>query len=714
MDPYAYPDNSYSEQPQVIIVKKKMNGAAIFFIVLFLLTGFGVGVYFLIKHLKKKGSSGTKPGPPGGGDCTDASDCSNHGVCTQRKCVCRGGYTGTHCSLPPAPPGDCRDTSDCSNHGLCTKGKCVCSLGFSGPHCSVPPASVDTYTCVGTTCVPDSASSDSKSECESKCNPGTGTHACTSAGCLPVSGGPYANKADCESKCTSSLLSSVPSQDWINANIMKPDPGAAGTKTTQMVYDVDKKSLCRVQAVGGYSHCGPACPFGMSYSPSQKTCVQDPCSSRHSESETSSCVRGVPSASTPSIEKPTDLKIILTNYATPKGAILSTNQDAFTAYVKDILTNFCKPQGVDIFTLYYTPPTKTNSGTLYPWYADDTWIIENFIEVAQGAGITPGVNVYPNFKDSPWVAINPNTWVAIGKAIARINSKVPSGTKGISYLVFDGEECHCAPTSGTILSNFTQGYEAGGATLPPDFVLMDSGGPTMVFPPPAPNTYGLGEVYWNVNDLWPCVGNPSQYSFYPPACTTWSSYRYPGFLNEADNMIDFLVKASGGIIKESSYIASDGVQKTVPLFSNEALFRRVNGKDDGMLCTGMNYFGPGQPALDDKVCGTFDGFSYWTWDDFAQFLYKFAKRFSLKYVGIYDASFIPANWMKGGKFSDDEWVPPLPSNWPVQCTPANKCTPNCLGAVGCTSNTDCTSYCPNLVGSYCKTNKFCHFGKPSG
>jgi hypothetical protein len=65
--------------------------------------------------------------------CHDAGDCSGHGQCTDGRCVCSKGYTGTHCQT--ASTATCHTTDDCSNHGTCTEGQCVCDHGFSGNHC---------------------------------------------------------------------------------------------------------------------------------------------------------------------------------------------------------------------------------------------------------------------------------------------------------------------------------------------------------------------------------------------------------------------------------------------------------------------------------------------------------------------------------------------------------------------------------------------------
>jgi hypothetical protein len=116
-------------------------------------------------------------------------------------------------------------------------------------------------------------------------------------------------------------------------------------------------------------------------------------------------------------------------------------------------------------------------------------------------------------------------------------------------------------------------------------------------------------------------------------------------------------------------------------FENLSATRQPNGAGGGpgdptRDCLALNYFGTGAPKPD--LCGTFDGFSYWDWDDFFQFCWLFSDyaRFAdfdstvgpgqpppdtdpdvRGWIGLYESQFIPAAWMPGGKFSDstDRW-----------------------------------------------------------
>ena len=670
--------------------------------VILLLIALGVGGYFAYKHFfnKKKPASGGG----GGQDNIDVPHACTNGTCA------------------PDPSGPFPNAQMCLASG-----------------CKAPPASTN-YACVGGICQPSASGSFMSlgaclaSGCHSS---GKGPFDCTSLGCVASSttagAGKYPDLTSCQTACANPAgKDQVPSQEWINQNLMLPDPSQQGNKSVAMVWDYSTSELCTVSANGNLTTCGAPCPFGMTYSPDANTCVDVNC-----PPGATACSRGIPinpSTNSTSVLKPPGLKVLLTNYATPDashGSNMSADADVFAAFIEDMIHNFCVPRKVDIFTLYYTPPI---SSTKYPYYKEPTWIITNFIAKAEAKGIVAGVNVYPSFKDSPWpkdTSDNNETWTAIGQSIGEVNqtAKKKYSLNGIKYLVFDGEECSCGDDS-QIRSLFAQGYEAGaGEPLPTDFVMMKSESVNATFGKnPTPNDYGLGEVYWNVNELWPCKGNDSQFSNYAKVCKEWSGYRYEGsngqgLINQPEATIDWLVAASktknsDAPLVKSTYITAAGQQQTVPLFSTEALYQQVDGNTNGMLCAAMNYYAPIADTVvdpEEKICGTFDGFAYWDGDKFFDFLYMYATKFGLGYVGIYDAMFIPQKWMTGGKWATTSYAPALPPTWPVLCAqPQNKCVWDCLAqkVLPCTDNSVCVTYCPSASG-YCKTNKTCHFSPPA-
>ena len=626
----------------------------------------------------------------------------------------------------------------------CVGGQCIVNLHGTGKYasvqecvaanCKAPIVTHLTYDCVGGKCVVNlkgtgkyaSVQACVAANCKAPIIPTKkGTYDCIGGKCVEnVYGtGKYASLAACQastecSKAPPPPSGGIPTQQWIDTYIMHPDPTATGDKTYRFIYDQSKQKLCRVDistaATGGAAKidaetsCGTICPYGMTFDGDKQQCV-DSCNGK------SNCFRGVDYETSGDLTKPTDLKYILTNYATPSDGILATNETAFIAYIQDIVKNFCVPRKIDIFTLYYSAPIKGDYGTMYSWYSDPSWMYNNYIKFCESMSVIPGVNVYPNFKDSPWVKQNPNTWIAIGEAIGKINAYAKGqGSKGITYLVFDAEACNCGDPT-TVRISLSQGYQTGaGEALPNSFTIMMSGNVNKSFGSKDldPNDLGLGEVYWNVGEMWPCVGNASQYNNYAPVCKVGSAYLAAA--NKPEAMINYLIESSdkseatSGTLSSSMYNDNKGVQRVVPLFSTESLFKQTGGDDQGMLCTALAYFGnSGQkvdtiPSTGDKICGTFDGFSYWSWDQYEQFMLKFAKKFSLKYVGIYDAMFIPRKWMNGGNFATKQYMAALPSTWPIDClVKDNRCKQLCLdtASVACQHDAECNAYCPNIGGS---------------
>ena len=58
-----------------------------------------------------------------------------------------------------------------------------------------------------------------------------------------------------------------------------------------------------------------------------------------------------------------------------------------------------------------------------------------------------------------------------------------------------------------------------------DFKILSSGSVGQSFKNKSGNDIGLGEVYWNIGQAEPCVGNPSQVNNYAPVCKEGSSHR---------------------------------------------------------------------------------------------------------------------------------------------------------------------------------------------
>jgi hypothetical protein len=100
---------------------------------------------------------------------------------------------------------------------------------------------------------------------------------------------------------------------------------------------------------------------------------------------------------------------------------------------------------------------------------------------------------------------------------------------------------------------------------------------------------------------------------------------------------------------------------TIPMFSNELAhnFTAEESKTVAFNANDLNSSSQyGEPCLARKkykdadgketvggdMCGTFDGFGLWTWEDFYTFLQVFSKKTEIKDLGVYDAQFISDEW----------------------------------------------------------------------
>jgi len=522
-----------------------------------------------------------------------------------------------------------------------------------------------------------------------------------------------------------------PSQEWINNNIMKPDFSVTDDKPAYFKFNTDKQQLCKYNPKNQELLCqNEICPFGMYFDGATQTCKNNLC-----EDNNNNCIRGITINEQPIISKPDNLQLILTDYSLSNDAQVSSDPNVYQLWLNDIITNFCKPKKIDIFCLYITQN--------YTWMINDLknkdsingidWLYNNFITLCVQNNIIPGVTVYANFNDSNWETPSDNTWPTIGSYIGKINKYVynqngsPSNYivngKSIMYLVFDKEACNCGDLD-SVRTEFKKGYTSiTNQPLPDDFKILASGGPGINFNNNNKNDIGLGEIYWNVGQSWPCEGNPSQYINYAPVCKKLSSH--VAFKNNPNTYIDYLIqssnKSNGRDYLNQIYEKQSSL--TVPLFSFESLYSQINGPNN-QYCSTLGYWNnsttQNKPTTGDKACGTFDGFSYWDWDKFEQFMYLYVNKFRngntelIPYVGLYAAAFIPKFWMNTNTFKNQNYYAKLPSQWPLNCNlEKNKCKDECtdIANISCNNDQDCKEYCPEFTASFCGDNKMCRIKK---
>ena len=214
---------------------------------------------------------------------------------------------------------------------------------------------------------------------------------------------------------------------------------------------------------------------------------------------------------------------------------------------------------------------------------------------------------------------------------------------------------------------------------------------------------GVPEYYWGVGNQMPCDGSEGSYGYARTACTSLSSHRrLSGYPKQYIDLITG-VTDSGSNCKGNGWLGMGAWDTAIqnaqsdsahvwPSFSVENLSmcdlndpncynqwtieKQNSNSGDGSsglqytkkwgesttICNSMLWGskldgGTTQQLKQGmKSCGVFDGFSHWTWPDFANFLHHFANKYTIPNLIIYEASFIPYHWLKSlGITTDTEW-----------------------------------------------------------
>ena len=248
------------------------------------------------------------------------------------------------------------------------------------------------------------------------------------------------------------------------------------------------------------------------------------------------------------------------------------------------------------------------------------------------------------------------------KYIGEINKK--SDVK-IKYFIMDGEDAggYQSPNGFCYLQHAKENYA-------PDvkYIGIAKGiGQTTVKGNKYPNIL-YPETYWYMNELAPCHGSPFELQNKTNICTKFSSYRR--FKDKPSEYLDFLKQASCsdkdslGLTKISTNLKNNK-DAIWPMFSIENL--SVGESANNCLAREFHPASiPGKP----QICGTFDGFSYWSWDEFEKFLILFCQQFGAPNLGIYEAQFLPPHW-----FNDNKYPYPYtkPKPVPGECKHKSDC-----------------------------------------
>jgi hypothetical protein len=118
--------------------------------------------------------------------------------------------------------------------------------------------------------------------------------------------------------------------------------------------------------------------------------------------------------------------------------------------------------------------------------------------------------------------------------------------------------------------------------------------------------------------------------------------------NDPQGMINDILKYKSLDNKSKDIVKND--RNVWPMFSNE-ISHNWKASDGGPNGTGDSIDGQentNNTCISRKyggdTCGTFDGFGNWDWDKFEEFLQKYADKYGLKQLGIYEWQFISPQW----------------------------------------------------------------------
>ena len=288
------------------------------------------------------------------------------------------------------------------------------------------------------------------------------------------------------------------------------------------------------------------------------------------------------------------------------------------------------------------------------------------------------------------------------------------------------------------------------------------------------------EYYWGVGNQMPCDGSLGSYGYARTACTSLSSHRrLSGYPKAYTDLIEGNGEFKGsdcitGTQKENGWLGSNGWSAAIknlgktnntiwPSFSLENLslcdlndpncysqwetqklkgntplsngsIKYKNFTKNTTICNSM-LFGSLLPNGENqelkqgmKSCGVFDGFSYWRFKDFVNFLHYFSNKYNSPNLVVYEASFIPYHWfvdlglqptllsLLNNKYTSS--LIPNPSNSGTTCQYYKDSTGSCK-QIKPNTNPPGNKYCDPSCTKICTTasqcnNLTCGSGEPFG
>ena len=260
--------------------------------------------------------------------------------------------------------------------------------------------------------------------------------------------------------------------------------------------------------------------------------------------------------------------------------------------------------------------------------------------------------------------------------------------------------------SGTPILYLATGVDGTGTPAPPKENYTGSGPPTCTSAglnssswckDTAPNI-GVPEWYWGLGNQMPCDGSEGSYGYARAACTSLSSHRrLAGYPKQYMDLISGGKKDKGSNCLNNGWLGLGGLKAAIgnaqnsnvwPSFSIENLsmcdlddtncynrwqYEKMKSKDGSGPLSYTGKWGPNTTVCNSMIwgslrekngtesdlkqgmrqCGVFDGFSYWKWKDYANFLNYFALTYDSPNLITYEASFIPYHWLLDLGVTDD-------------------------------------------------------------
>ena len=154
------------------------------------------------------------------------------------------------------------------------------------------------------------------------------------------------------------------------------------------------------------------------------------------------------------------------------------------------------------------------------------------------------------------------------------------------------------------------------------------------------------ELYW-IGELKPaigCSGCKDGASKSDAGCKECLKSIYQENKNQPQQMLDAFSKYLD--TTQFKTVPKDQRKGVCPLFSLESAHLKndnVPGNNSTQESCIAKYYNDDPNS---NFCGTFDGFGDWEWDKFEDFMDRFAKKYGVEEIGVYEWQFVPFSWTK--------------------------------------------------------------------